>query len=121
MQKDAELKHPEGSQEWIRRAQVEKIKGNSLGEGKSKQWMGWDVHKESWWGGAMGALSSLCIRGVSSASPHPNKGKLSHGAGQRSGSAQSRGCLWGARSSSGFCRTAGEGSTQATERSDFQR
>lgn len=78
MQEDAELKPPEGSQEWMRRAQVEEIKGNSLGGGKSKQEMGWDV----WWGGAVGTLSSLCIRGVSAAPPHPSKGKLSHGPGQ---------------------------------------
>lgn len=40
----------------------------------------------------MGALSSLYIRGVSTTSPHPSKGKLSHRAGQCSESAQSRGC-----------------------------
>lgn len=121
MQKDAEWKHPEGSQERIQRAQIEKIKGNSLGGGKiqTEDGLGYSP-KKSWWGEAVVTLSSLCIRGVSTASPHPNKGKLSHGAGQRSGIAWSRACLWGARSSSGFCRTAREGSAQATERSVCQ-
>lgn len=54
--------------------------------------MGWDAPQKSWWGEAVGALSSLYIRGVSTASPHPSKGKLSHRAGQCSESAQSRGC-----------------------------
>lgn len=41
--------------------------------------------------------------------------------GECSESGLHRGCLWGACSSSGFCRTGREESTQATERSVCQR